>query len=124
MHRRIGARALRAILLALSRRRDALLASGFRAFRSSLADPLPEASGRRVVLDAALREGTQRVVSVPVRHEPRRVGRSNYSLPMLVRFALTEIATDFPIRVRNGHRGPSYGVRAVTEPDPGGDGRR
>jgi glycosyltransferase involved in cell wall biosynthesis len=123
-HRRIGAVGLRAILRVVTRRRDALLGSGFRAFRSTLAERLPEASGRRVVLDRALRGLTDRVGSVAVCHEPRRVGSSNYTLPMLIRFAVTEIATDLPVGARKRKGGPSYRVREHTGLEPSGDGRR
>src|SRR5262249_37334458 len=72
--RRAGAVGLRTILLAVSLRREVMLASGSRAFRAELANGSTDAAGRRVVLDAVLRDGTDRIVSVPVRHEPRAVG--------------------------------------------------
>jgi glycosyltransferase involved in cell wall biosynthesis len=122
-YRRIGGATLRAILRVLTRRREALIGNGFRAFRSGLADGLPEAAGRRFVLDAALRSATSRVGSVEVEHEPRRIGRSNYTLPMLVRLAFTEIAIDWPFRRRNESRDVSYRVRTVTEPGASRHGR-
>src|SRR5436190_627407 len=42
-HRRVGGAALREILRLLSGRREALVGSGFRAFRSELVEALPEA---------------------------------------------------------------------------------
>jgi glycosyltransferase involved in cell wall biosynthesis len=123
-YRRIGATAVKAFLRGLTRRRAHLLSSGYRAFRADLTRQFTDDSGRRVVLDSLLRARTDRIGSIPVNHEPRRDGHSNYSVPMLVRFALTEIATELPLGVGNGRRGPSYGVRAVTESQSGGNGRR
>jgi glycosyltransferase involved in cell wall biosynthesis len=117
-HRRLGGVALRAILRVLTGRREALLGSGFRVLRSELVQSLPEDAGENFVLDAALRSETDRVDSVPVRHEPRRNGRSNYTLWMLVRFALVEIATDLPFKRKRGSGAPTYRVRTVTEPQP------
>jgi glycosyltransferase involved in cell wall biosynthesis len=122
-HRRVGGKALRAILRVATRRREALLGSGFRAFRAYLAEQLPQDAGRRFVLDAALRSSTDRIDSVAVKHEPRRVGRSNYTFPMLVKLAFVEIATDLPFRRGRGRDGPSYRVRTVTEPQLSRDGR-
>jgi undecaprenyl-phosphate 4-deoxy-4-formamido-L-arabinose transferase len=122
-HRRIGGAALRGILRVLSGRPEALLGSGFRAFRSELAERLRHDAGQNFVLDPALRDLTDRVGSVEVRHEERRIGRSNYTLGMLVRLAFVEIATDLPFRRSRGPRDPSYRVRTVTEPQPSRHGR-
>lgn len=121
-YRRIAGTGLRAIISWITGRRQARLGSGFRAFRASLTERLPRASGRHVILDSALRARTDRIGSVAVRHEPRRVGQSNYSLPRLFRMAVAEIAVELPFRAGNGRADPSYTVRAVTEPDAG-DGR-
>jgi len=122
-HRRIGGAALRGILRVLTGRREALIGSGFRAFRSELVERLPENAGKNFVLDPALRSATDRIGSVAVRHEPRRNGRSNYTLWMLVRFAFVEIATDLPFRRSRGSDAPTYRVRTVTEPEPSRDVR-
>lgn len=122
-HRKIGAFAVRTFLAAVTRHRALLQASGFRALRSDLVVRLPKANGRRMVLDPLLRAETKRFGSVAVTHEPRRFGRSNYSLPKLVRYAFTEIATNLRVGGRNIRRSPSYWVRAVTESQHDGDGR-
>jgi glycosyltransferase involved in cell wall biosynthesis len=122
-YRRMGATAVGTFLRAATRNQALTLASGFRAFRSDLFEEFPQDSGRRVVLDSLLRARTSRIGSVAVNHEPRRDGRSNYTFPKLVRFALTKIASDLRVG-GNGRRDPSYGVRAMTESEPGGDGRR
>jgi undecaprenyl-phosphate 4-deoxy-4-formamido-L-arabinose transferase len=122
-YRRLGSSAVRATIRTLTRRQAVSLATGFRAFRRELADDLPEASGRHVALDSLLRTLTDRFDAVPVDHQPRRVGRSNYTLARLVRLAVTEVRTDLR-RGRNGDDPvPSYAVRAVTEPKLSGDGR-
>jgi glycosyltransferase involved in cell wall biosynthesis len=118
-HRRLGGATLRAILRVVSGRREALLGSGFRAFRSELAERLPEDAGENFVLDSALRSETDQVGSVAVRHEPRRNGQSNYTLWMLIRLAFVEIATDLPFKRSRRSGAPTYRVRTVTEPQPG-----
>ena len=122
-YRRFGAVAVRATIRALTRRRAVSLATGFRALRRDLADDLPEESGRHLALDGMLRAVTDRFGAVEVDHQPRRAGRSNYSLARLARLALTEIATDLPFRSRRAPRVRSYGVRAVTESRSSNDGR-
>jgi glycosyltransferase involved in cell wall biosynthesis len=122
-YRRMGATAVGTFLRTLTRNQALSLASGFRAFRSDLCEGFPQDSGRRIVLDSLLRARTNRIGSVPVTHEPRCDGRSTYSFPKLVRFALTKIATDLRLG-RNGGRSPSYGVRAMTGSEPDADGRR
>jgi glycosyltransferase involved in cell wall biosynthesis len=120
-HRRIGSLVVKGFLRALSRRPANLLSTGFRAFRSDLTRQLNGEVGRRVVLDSLLRAETDRFGSVAVQHAPRRGGRSNYSVPKLARFALSAIAAE----LRSGRRnlGPSYRVRATTEPERNGDRR-
>src|SRR3954452_3617415 len=122
-YRRAGGAVLRAILRVATGRREALLGSGFRAFRSTLTEQLPQDAGRRFVLDSALRSSTDRIESVAVKHEPRRAGRSNYTFPMLVRLAFVEIVTDLPFRRGRGRGDPSYRVRTATEPQLSRDGR-
>jgi undecaprenyl-phosphate 4-deoxy-4-formamido-L-arabinose transferase len=124
LHRRLGGRVVRTALAALSRHRAATIASGFRAVRSELAEGLDQRSGRRVSLDALMRARTDRFSSVAVEHEPRRVGRSNYTLTSLVRHAAAAIATD--LRPPNGSapRSHSYVVREVVGAGAEGNGDR
>jgi undecaprenyl-phosphate 4-deoxy-4-formamido-L-arabinose transferase len=123
VYRRMGAAAVRATIGALTRRREVALATGFRALRSEIADDLPETSGRRVALDGLLRTATVRFGSIAVDHQPRREGRSNYSLARLARLAVTEVATDLRPRGRGTGRTHSYRIRTVTEPRLSDDGR-
>lgn len=59
--------------------RDFRLTS-FRAMRRFVADHAVEEAGGYTYLTAALLGATHRRVNVPVRHEPRREGRSGYTL--------------------------------------------
>jgi glycosyltransferase involved in cell wall biosynthesis len=101
-YRRMGSFAVRGLLGIATANRATMLATGFRALRPFLLERLPEASTRPVNLDSLLRLQTDRFGSIPVSHEPRRAGRSNYSLPMLIRQALTEIVTE--LRLHYGQR--------------------
>jgi glycosyltransferase involved in cell wall biosynthesis len=123
-HRRIGAIAVRTFLRVVTRRPAHVVASGFRALRSDLTEQLPEAGGRHIALDSTLRARTDRIGATEVNHERRQVGRSNYSLLMLGRLALTTIASDLRLKGRRAQRGPSYEVRAVTGSEPADDDRR
>jgi glycosyltransferase involved in cell wall biosynthesis/ribosomal protein S18 acetylase RimI-like enzyme len=67
------------------------LVSSFRAFRTRLRDGFADYTGPDVSIDALLTWQTDRFRSVQVRHAERVQGRSNYSLPKLVKHALTMI---------------------------------
>jgi len=69
----------------------------FRAFRRDLRDAFAAYSGPYVSVDVLLSWGTSRFASVPVRHDPRRVGRSNYTLRQLASYALN-MTTGFSTR--------------------------
>jgi glycosyltransferase involved in cell wall biosynthesis len=123
-YRRLGSRAVRGTIRLLTRSRAVSFSTGFRAFRRELADDLPEESGRRVALDSMLRKLTDRFGAVAVEHRPRKAGRSNYGLGRLIRLAYTEISTDVLPMGKWVRPVPSYGIRAVTESEPGDDARR
>lgn len=65
--------------------------SPFRAFRTRLRDGAEALTGPRVVLDAVLQWGTDRIGHVDVEHHARRDGRSGYGLRRLAAFALDMI---------------------------------
>lgn len=65
--------------------------TAFRAFRTSLRDGFARYSGRFVSIDVLLTWSTTRFGTVVVRHEPRRLGQSNYTFRMLVTHALNMI---------------------------------
>ena len=62
--------------------------STFRAFRGSLQESFRTYDNPIVSIDALLFWSTSRFTSVPVRHEARQHGRSNYTFLALVRHAL------------------------------------
>lgn len=62
--------------------------SAFRAFRSQVCDAFADYQGPFVSIDVLLTWGTTRFAAIPVRHEPRLVGVSNYTFRKLVTHAL------------------------------------
>lgn len=74
--------------------------SAFRAFRRDLRDAFARYENPYASLDVLLTWGTRRFAAVPVRHDARAVGASNYTVGMLVRHALTMITgfSTLPLR--------------------------
>lgn len=70
--------------------------SAFRAIRTSIRDAFSNFQSPSVTLDVLLGWGTTQFTSVPVNHEPRRGGKSNYSFRRLVRHAI-DMTTGFTI---------------------------
>lgn len=62
--------------------------SAFRAFRTQVRDAFTNYQGSFVSIDVLLTWGTTRFASIPVRHNPRRTGVSNYTFRKLVVHAL------------------------------------
>jgi undecaprenyl-phosphate 4-deoxy-4-formamido-L-arabinose transferase len=62
--------------------------SAFRAFRSHLRDAFAHYQGSFVSIDVLLTWGTTRFTAIPVRHDPRQSGVSNYTLRKLLVHAL------------------------------------
>jgi glycosyltransferase involved in cell wall biosynthesis len=62
--------------------------SAFRAFRTGLREAFAAYQGTFVSIDVLLTWSTTRFASIPVRHEPRRVGLSNYTFRKLLIHAL------------------------------------
>lgn len=65
--------------------------SAFRAFRTSLREAFAEYRNPFVNLDVLLTWATKRFTAVPVRHEPRTVGVSNYTFKKLLTHAVNMI---------------------------------
>lgn len=63
-------------------------ASAFRVFRTQVRNAFANYQSPFLSLDVLLTWGTTRFAAIPVRHEPRRVGKSNYTLRMLITHAL------------------------------------
>ena len=61
--------------------------SAFRAFRTRIRDAFAAYRGPYVSIDVLLTWGTTRFSHVPVRHEPRQLGASNYTFRKLVTHA-------------------------------------
>jgi glycosyltransferase involved in cell wall biosynthesis len=65
--------------------------SAFRAFRGELREAFAQYGNPYVSIDVLLTWGTTRFAAVPVRHEARRAGRSNYTFRLLARHALNMV---------------------------------
>lgn len=65
--------------------------SAFRAFRSRLRESFVNYQGSFVSIDVLLTWGTTRFTAVAVRHEPRRIGASNYTVSKLMIHAVNMI---------------------------------
>jgi glycosyltransferase involved in cell wall biosynthesis len=75
--------------------------SAFRAFRTRLRDAFADFQGPYVSIDALLGWGTARFAAIPVRHDPRASGKSNYGFVRLATHALNVLTgyTTRPLRV-------------------------
>lgn len=65
--------------------------SAFRAFRTQLREAFANYHGSFVSIDVLLTWGTTRFAALPVRHEPRLKGISNYTMRKLILHALNMI---------------------------------
>jgi undecaprenyl-phosphate 4-deoxy-4-formamido-L-arabinose transferase len=63
--------------------------SAFRAFRTQVRDAFTNYQSPFVSIDVLLTWGTTRFAAIPVRHDPRRLGTSNYTFRKLVRHAMS-----------------------------------
>jgi glycosyltransferase involved in cell wall biosynthesis len=75
--------------------------SAFRAFRLELREAFAGYRNPFVSIDVLLTWATTRFAALPVRHDPRRVGRSNYTMGRLVIHALNMMTgfTTWPLQV-------------------------
>lgn len=75
--------------------------SAFRAFRTQVRNAFVQYEGSFVSIDVLLTWGTTRFTSVAVRHEPRRIGKSNYTFKKLVVHAMNMITgfSTWPLQV-------------------------
>ena len=75
--------------------------SGFRAFRLVLRPAFQDFHGPFVNIDVMLTWATTRIDAIPVRHEPRRSGRSQYTFRWLLVHALNMLTgfSVLPLRV-------------------------
>ena len=75
--------------------------SAFRVFRTSVRQAFEQFQSSYVSLDVLLTWGTTRFSAIPVRHESRRMGQSNYSFTKLVTHAVNMITgfSTLPLRI-------------------------
>jgi glycosyltransferase involved in cell wall biosynthesis len=75
--------------------------SAFRVFRTALRNAFANYQGPFVSIDVLLTWGTTRFTAVPVRHDPRTVGASNYTFRKLVTHALNMMTgfSTWPLQV-------------------------
>lgn len=75
--------------------------SAFRVLRTSLRDAFAGYDGYYVSIDVLLTWGTTRFAAVPVRHEPRLEGVSNYTFRKLVNHAMNMMTgfSTFPLQI-------------------------
>jgi glycosyltransferase involved in cell wall biosynthesis len=90
-YRNLGAAALHRIERAIFRISPEVFLGGFRVIRRSVVDEIRRARHAQPRIGPLILSITSRIKSVPVRHEPRRHGRSGYSLRRLVRDTLNSI---------------------------------
>jgi glycosyltransferase involved in cell wall biosynthesis len=74
--------------------------SAFRAFRTRLREAFADYGSSFVFIDVLLTWGATRFVAIPVRHDPRREGVSNYTFRTLVTQALTMLTSFSTVPLR------------------------
>ncbi len=75
----------------------ARMVSAFRALRTQVRDAFADYRGSYVSLDVLLTWGTTRFTAVPVRHDPRKAGVSNYTIWKLATHAFNMITGFSPL---------------------------
>jgi undecaprenyl-phosphate 4-deoxy-4-formamido-L-arabinose transferase len=94
--RNLASRATKLVLQGAMGAEIAGRVSAFRAFRAELREAFAQYGDPYVSIDVLLSWATNRFAAIEVRHQPRREGRSGYTLRTLVRHALNMI-TGFSI---------------------------
>jgi undecaprenyl-phosphate 4-deoxy-4-formamido-L-arabinose transferase len=114
LQRRIATKTVRAIIAAVTAGGIPAYIGGFRAFRASLLDGANRSHGPHVAIDTLLTRSATGIAAVSVQHEPRRHGRSNYTLSTLALHTLTEFRSLFQRRGPGAASRPTYVVRRTT----------
>jgi len=86
--RNIASRVTKLALQSVMGAETARSASAFRAFRLQVRGAFADYQGSFVSIDVLLTWGTTRFAAIPVRHDPRPIGVSNYTFRKLVTLAL------------------------------------
>lgn len=89
--RSLASRLAKAVLERAMNVRGARQLSAFRAFRTFLRDGFTQLNGPHACLDVALSWGTTHIAAVTVPMDERALGRSNYTVRMLVRHMLNMV---------------------------------
>jgi len=89
--RNLGAAALHGIERAIFRVDRGLFLGGFRVIRASVLDEIRRVRHAQPRIGPIILSITSRIKNVPVRHEPRRHGRSGYTMRKLVRDTFSSI---------------------------------
>jgi dolichol-phosphate mannosyltransferase/undecaprenyl-phosphate 4-deoxy-4-formamido-L-arabinose transferase len=99
--RNLGAAILHRIDHAIFRTDQRVFLSAFRVMRRSVVDEIRLVRHAQPRIGPIILSVTSRIESVPVRHEPRRHGRSGYTLRRLVRDTLSSIMnySSLPLQV-------------------------
>lgn len=82
--RRLAARLIKRFMQQAMGADTARQISAFRAFHTRLRDAFAAYQGTFVIIDVLLTWGARRFCAIPVRHEARAAGHSNYSLMTLI----------------------------------------
>ena len=100
-YRTLLSRAVKRALAAAIRQPAMIQVMPFRAFRTQLRAASARYSSPRLLIDALLGWGTTKIASVPVEYDPRREGRSNYSVFKLLEMTvlLWTSYTTVPLRI-------------------------
>ena len=88
LYRYILSWVMRYAVAVATRQRTVRDLSAFRAFRTSLRDAFTDYRSPQLLIDILLGWGTTRIETIPVRHDLRRKGKSNYGFLQLVNAAL------------------------------------
>jgi glycosyltransferase involved in cell wall biosynthesis len=88
LFRRLASRITKFVLQSAMGAETASKISAFRAFRTDIRDAFGPNDSPFVNIDVLLTWGSTRFTAIPVRHDPRAAGKSNYTLRMLLVHAL------------------------------------
>lgn len=98
--RRLGSEIVNSINSLAVKKDRSLKFSGFRAMRRIVVDRLVELNVPQPAISVLLCSITPRITNITVRHEPRAVGQSGYTLAKILGLTLSNFLTfsDFPLR--------------------------
>jgi glycosyltransferase involved in cell wall biosynthesis len=113
-YRNLGSKLIQVLLNRITQKPKTVKVSSFRALTREVYTKISNEQRSFVYMAPLIFQATVRAVSVPVRHEPRQVGRSNYTTVKLLKLALklmvyyTKIGNCLPLR-----QGPQYRIGKI-----------